>query len=906
MNITSIEKSNNDKREYTYFTLDNKLQCLIIKDNDESMCGACLNIEVGSMLETVDGLAHFLEHMVFMGSKKYPQSNDFMGSINKSGGETNASTSNTFTNYYFTISPDKYLETLDKFSQFFIDPLLNQVYIDKEINAVNSESMKNVLDDNWISQEILRTLVNNIYPLNHYTCGTTKSLTIPNIYDKLLEFHNKYYLAQYMTLVIFINKDINMNDLTSQILNTFGIIKHTNEIITKKYGRILKSQQIVYYVPNKNENKLSIVFEFKKQKELLKAPYWFLKQIFSSQYKKSLYDHLLKKNYVMQSDINDIISLDDYDIFTVDFILTENGINNVQEIYSYVINYLKYIVNKINNKDEYLKKIYNEYLQTNKNNFKYWEDIDIIDTMTLMSHIMQEELPKEFLLSFDTHLYDFDEFCNFAKFILEDYNFSVSIGSKKYKDICTEKFPIYDVCYKVEDLKLLDINIESLPIINDFVCYNLEFDKQIQQLKLPMQIDKYKDKYNLFYYGDINFNIPNIDIKIIIKLPTILNNARTYVGMLLFLNSAYSHINPYKNMAADANYLINVRLEYDLLYIYISGYTQKIKKIIRVIKKMFLKDFKEKHYKIAHYQLIKSLKNINVSSPLTQMNILFEKNIYPKYFMPNEQLKEAENITMSECIEIFRNNFIKARTNILCSGNINSETAEYLSTKLYESLGIKENINDQNIFNINMDLINYNTPYIKIIKSSNNEEKNNIMTYNYNLFTFRKIGKKWESKILFARLCASLLSYKYFYSLRTEKQLGYIVRCKIVTVINNFNITCILQFTVQSPNTKTDKLIKLTDEFLKEQSNYIMNIMTEQEYKLYIKGERTKLQKKFTSLTSLNIYYTSALLDESFTFDLNTRLLNKLEYFNINKFRKYYNKYIMNNNNILILGIDSK
>ena len=111
MEQIGIIKSDNDNREYKYFTMDNNLQCLIILDRNESMCGACLNIEVGSLLEAnnVDGLAHFLEHMVFMGSKKYPESHDFMGSINKSGGETNASTSHTFTNYHFTISSDKFL-----------------------------------------------------------------------------------------------------------------------------------------------------------------------------------------------------------------------------------------------------------------------------------------------------------------------------------------------------------------------------------------------------------------------------------------------------------------------------------------------------------------------------------------------------------------------------------------------------------------------------------------------------------------------------------------------------------------------------------------------------------------------------------------------------------------------------
>ena len=65
--------------------LKNNLEIIIVSDKDETMCGACLNVNIGSTSETVPGLAHFLEHMLFMGSKKYPNTNNFMSSINKSG-----------------------------------------------------------------------------------------------------------------------------------------------------------------------------------------------------------------------------------------------------------------------------------------------------------------------------------------------------------------------------------------------------------------------------------------------------------------------------------------------------------------------------------------------------------------------------------------------------------------------------------------------------------------------------------------------------------------------------------------------------------------------------------------------------------------------------------------------------
>jgi insulysin len=76
-----IIKSNQDTRNYHHFTLKNKLECLIIEDpgnfikleTEKSACS--LDVFCGSLDEPEDapGVAHFLEHMLFMGTKKNPK-----------------------------------------------------------------------------------------------------------------------------------------------------------------------------------------------------------------------------------------------------------------------------------------------------------------------------------------------------------------------------------------------------------------------------------------------------------------------------------------------------------------------------------------------------------------------------------------------------------------------------------------------------------------------------------------------------------------------------------------------------------------------------------------------------------------------------------------------------------------
>jgi insulysin len=84
------------------------------------------------------GLAHFCEHLLFMGTEKYPKDNDFKDYLSKHGGLSNASTGCCHTNYFFEIGPEFLEGALDRFSQFYVSPLFDPSCVDREINAVNA------------------------------------------------------------------------------------------------------------------------------------------------------------------------------------------------------------------------------------------------------------------------------------------------------------------------------------------------------------------------------------------------------------------------------------------------------------------------------------------------------------------------------------------------------------------------------------------------------------------------------------------------------------------------------------------------------------------------------------------------------------------------------------------------
>ncbi|HRD55976.1 MAG TPA: insulinase family protein, partial [Parachlamydiaceae bacterium] len=107
--------------------LANGLEALLISDPMIDQSGAVLTVKTGSFEdgEETPGIAHFLEHMLFLGTKKYPQESGYQHFIAENGGLTNAFTSNDFTAYIFSVNNNAFLEALDRFSEFFKEPLFN-------------------------------------------------------------------------------------------------------------------------------------------------------------------------------------------------------------------------------------------------------------------------------------------------------------------------------------------------------------------------------------------------------------------------------------------------------------------------------------------------------------------------------------------------------------------------------------------------------------------------------------------------------------------------------------------------------------------------------------------------------------------------------------------------------------
>ncbi|KAF8637420.1 hypothetical protein AX17_002915 [Amanita inopinata Kibby_2008] len=173
-----VIKSDNDKREYRIIQLDNGLQATLVRDVDADKAAASLDVVVGHLSDPDDmpGLAHFCEHLLFMGTESYPGENDYTEFLSKNNGSSNAFTSTSNTNYYFSVATPALRGALERFSAFFHCPLFSPSCTAREINAVDSEHQKNHQSDIWRIYQLNKHLSKEGHVWSKFGSGNRYSL----------------------------------------------------------------------------------------------------------------------------------------------------------------------------------------------------------------------------------------------------------------------------------------------------------------------------------------------------------------------------------------------------------------------------------------------------------------------------------------------------------------------------------------------------------------------------------------------------------------------------------------------------------------------------------------------------------------------------------------------------------
>lgn len=204
-------------------------------------------IKTGSVDEddSNNGVAHFLEHLFFKGTKTH-EPGDFDKILETKGAITNAATSKDFTHYYITIPSKDFDLAMDLHGDMILHPLIPRKEMEKERKVVLEEISKDLNSPTKIMQDNLNSMLYTTHPYKRKVIGRSDVIeTITR--DQVLNFYNKNYSPSNMVTVII--GDVDTNHAVEKTKEAFNAEykKQTKTIYTKE-APLTKQQKKVEYL----------------------------------------------------------------------------------------------------------------------------------------------------------------------------------------------------------------------------------------------------------------------------------------------------------------------------------------------------------------------------------------------------------------------------------------------------------------------------------------------------------------------------------------------------------------------------------------------------------------------------------------------------------------------------------
>ncbi len=344
----TVQKSQQDPRQYQAIRLENGMTVLLVSDKQATKSLASLILPVGSLQNPRDqqGLAHYLEHMVLMGSVRYPQPGNLDEFLKKHGGSYNASTASYRTAFYLEVENDALQPAVDRLADAIAEPLLDPVNADRERNAVNAElTMARSRDGMRIAQVGAETL-NPAHPGALFAGGNLETLRDKpgsKLHDALKGFYQRYYSANLMKAVIYSNKPL--AQLAEIAQTTFGRVKNRQASVPAIITPLVTDQQkgiIIHYVPAQPARQLRIEFPIANNSDKYRSKTdTLIGYLIGNRSKNTLSDWLQSQGLADSvSAVANPMSQGNAGMFTIGVSLTDQGLANRDRVIAAVFSYL--------------------------------------------------------------------------------------------------------------------------------------------------------------------------------------------------------------------------------------------------------------------------------------------------------------------------------------------------------------------------------------------------------------------------------------------------------------------------------------------------------------------------------------------------------------------------------------
>ena len=855
--MPTIIQSPHDKCSYKAVTLENGLDTILISELGADKAAAALAVGVGNFQdpEEFPGLAHFLEHLLFMGTEKYPKEDDFSSFLSEHTGTYNAYTGEHVTNYFFEIDSNYLEPALDRFSQFFINPLFDSNCTSREILAVDSENKKNILNDYWRVRQLNKHLSDPQHPYSKFGTGNLETLgQTPverglDIRKILIHFHETYYSSNIMKLVVYGKESL--ETLEEIVKDKFSAIKNNFISNIQSVGKPFRSEdlsKLVLVKPVKDIKAINISFQCEDQENFFESkPLEYISHLIGHEGKGSILWLLKEKSLANSLSSGVTAKGKGYAIFNVQIGLTESGVSLYKEVVGIVFKYIELL--KCDGVKEW---IFNECKELSNIGFLFKEKNQAVDHCLTIAENMHF-YPLQYILNCENSMLKYEEDIlveNLKSFCMS--NCRIMLISPESEVASVERW--YGTKYSVlkidsshfEPVLMDESNRLHLPSPNRFIASDFLIHRQSKPSSVPFKV-KTSDYLTLWHKLADEFDIPKASIFVLLTSEAYVESARSHVNVTILVELIKECLSDLIYSAELAGLYFNASVVEKGIEISIRGFNQKLlvflEEIVDMISKM---SFDQSLFDRVKENELRKLQNITYEAPFWHAKYWLQALIVDCSWSYEEKLTALLSLQFDDILE-FQFNFLQQiKVEALAHGNINRN--EVLSV---EPILSKFKFSSSQVAFPRSLSLKRNSDFHRVC----HDNINCGIALFYQICTFDDI-KGRVNVFLFSQI----FKEPFFETLRTQEQLGYIVS---LSVFEKFSSIGIL-FLIQSER-EPEYLKKRIDLFLAKCSSKLEE-MSEDEFAVQKKSLILSLLQKRKKQHKEARFYWQEVLTGKYSF----------------------------------------
>ncbi len=820
----SIRKSPNDARDYRYLVLPNQLRVLLVSDPATERAAASLSVLRGYYHEpkAYPGLAHFLEHMLFIGTEKYPEVDGYQQFISAHGGRSNAYTSSDHTNYFFDVQPDHFEAAMDRFAQFFISPLLDPAYVNREKNAVHSEYQMQIRDDGWRSNAVIKTAMDPDYVGSRFYIGSLDTLG-EGVDEALETFFAEHYSADQMVLVA-LGQD-SLDEMEAWIRPMFSAIENKDIGPAPAPGKAFAANSFparLSYQTLSDSYHISFNFPVPSVDEHYRIkPGRYLTNLLGHEGEGSLHQYLEQAGWI-ESLSAGVQRLDESNAFiSVDVELTEAGRGATEQITDALFSFIELL----NAQDPEAWR-YDEQAQVAEMGFRFQEKSSPTGFVYRVSPYLGRYAPEEVLIA--DYLMDGMDVALVKRYLSYLRPDNVLI-ERSGPDLETDQMePWFQVPFKLETQVAVTPATEvaglHLPEANPFIPEALALtDEPTTQPRLAIDVPGAE----LWLAPDTEFGVPRANQTFFLGLPGGLSSPEEVALAQLYAQLVNDALNPYTYPAMLAGLGYGISTSPAGFRLALSGYSEKqpvlLERILTEFASLEIDDARFARYQA---ELVRSWRNFSHERPYTQTYAAISQLLLSTSFAPETLAAEAEALSVDDLRRWQSERLQRISVLGLSHGNLSTADVASVSEMLNEGLSLGE-------FPLTRpELTVVGEPLLLELEVEHNDAA--MVLY------VQDPEANFESRARSA-LISQILSQQYFSKLRTEQQLGYIVTMTNRTLRDRGALVFIIQSPVASPA----DLETATVTFMREQLPLVADLdeASFEQFKAALAGRLTEQAK---------------------------------------------------------------